>query len=257
MSLIISAFKNSGLIIKYGWPFILLIGLFFARQRMKKFPIDAIIFEKRGENLIKTNDRVGRINDEKAGITYYKLKKHKDTIPIYNFDWVIHNISKPTNFLEKLVDILQGNIGTVMLFKYGSKQYKPVQVRIKDQLKTEYKEVRDSKGNPITIQVYQPFDPRDKLGALEFEVIDWDNMNFMVQEQRASIERRKNHADWIKTIAIPAAMIGGAALVAIFVLKFSFDYAADTRAIAGTAPAPAPNVNPDIPIAGDLFAPGN
>ena len=39
--MIISAFKNLGTIVKYGWPFILLIIMFVARQRMKKFPIEA------------------------------------------------------------------------------------------------------------------------------------------------------------------------------------------------------------------------
>ena len=254
MSMIISAFQNVGLILQYGWPFIILLVMFVARQSMKKYPIDCVIFEKRGDNLIKTNDRVGRVDDKHAGISYYRLKKHKDTIPVYNYDWVIHNVSKPTNFLDKIVDILQGNIGTICLFKYGSKQYKPIKIEVKGELKTQFKEVKDNKGNPIWINVYQPFDPRDKLGALDFAVIDWDNMNFMVQEQRASIERRKNQAEFWKSIAIPAMAIGLTALVCIFMMKFSFDYAADLR---GSTPAPKqPATAPDVPIAGDLFAPG-
>ena len=62
-SVIINIFKNIGTIIKYGWPFILLVILFIARHFLKKYPIDAVIIEKRGENLIKTNDRCGRFDD--------------------------------------------------------------------------------------------------------------------------------------------------------------------------------------------------
>ena len=56
MSVILSLIRNFGMIIKYGWPFLILIWMFIARSMMKKFPIDAVIFEKRGENLVKTND---------------------------------------------------------------------------------------------------------------------------------------------------------------------------------------------------------
>ena len=256
MSMLITMLKNFDVVIKYGWPFILLIAMFFARMRMKKWPIEGIIFEKRGENLVKTNDRVGRIDDKHTGITYYKLKKCKDTIPIYNYDWVMHNVNKPTNILEKLIDILQGNIGTVCLFKYGSKQYKPIKVKVKDGVKTEYTEVKDAEGNPIIITTYQPFDPRDKLGALDFEVIDWDNMNFMVQEQRASVERRKNQGDWMKAIAVPLAAMGVAAMVCIFILKFSVDHAATIQASCAPQP-PAQDPSANVPIAGELFAPGS
>jgi len=245
-----------GLIFLWGWPFMILIWLFFLKIIYKKWPIEAVIIEKRGSNLIKTNDRVGRIYDDASGVTCYKLQKSKDTIPVYNYDWVLHNVALPTTFFERLVNLLRGNIGTIFLFRYGSKQYKPINITERGDNKIVYQEVQDSKGESIYVQVYQQFDPRDKLGALNFEVVDWDNMNFMVQEQRSAILRRQSQKAFWKEIVIPALLIGGAIVVCIFMLYFSNAKGTELmNARPAGQPQPPQNeiaTQPDIPIIGGL-----
>lgn len=244
--------------LKWSWPFVILIWMFVMKKVWSRFPIEAIIIEKRGENLIKTNERVGRYVDP-AGIIGYKLHKCGDTIPIANYDWVMHNVHIPGNLLERLVSILRGNIGTIFLFKYGSKQYKPIMVKIKEGTKKVFKEVLDANGEPIWINIYQPIDPRDKLGALDFEVIDWDNMNFMVQEQRATILRRQKSSEFWKSVLIPLGIIGLVAIVCIIAMKFSFDWATEMRGMGNTQANQAQEDNTaqptNIPIIGDMINP--
>jgi len=223
------------IILLYGWPFILLGVIFFQKMRWSKFPIEAVIFEKRGDNLVKTNDRVGKVNDPYSDMTYYKLKKSGDTIPVYNFDWVMHNNIAPMNILERYINIIQGNSGTIFLFRYGSKQYKPINMNPKDGSKKKLTEIVDKTGKPIYVNQYVQFDPRKELGILEFEVIDWDNMNFMVQEQRATIVRRQKKGEFWKQTLLPLAALAAVALVSIFMLKFSADAGAN---LSGTPPAP-------------------
>jgi len=251
-----SSFMNIiGMIFMWGWPFMILIWLFVLKSVYKKWPIEAVIIEKRGSNLIKTNDRVGRDYDDASGVTCYKLQKSKDTIPVYNYDWVLHNVAIPTTFFERLVNILRGNIGTIFLFRYGSKQYKPINIIEKETNKIGYEEVKDEKGNPVWIQVYQQFDPRDKLGALDFEVVDWDNMNFMVQEQRAAILRRQSSKELWKQIIIPALIIGGAVVVSIFLLYFSNAKGTELMNAGPRTVQPTQNeiaTQPNIPVIGGL-----
>jgi hypothetical protein len=233
----------------------ILIWLFILKFLWKKWQIEAIILEKRGDNLIKTNDRCGRYKDDAMGIVGYRLQKSKDTIPIYNYDWVLHNVAVPTTIFERFVNLLRGNIGTIFLFRYGSKQYKPIDIRMK-KADWKYKEVKDENGESTYIQVYQQFDPRDKLGALNFEVVDWDNMNFMVQEQRAAILRRQKQSELWKQIIIPAIIIGGTIVVCIFMLYFSN---AKGTELMNAAPARATTVEnqpaqaPANPITGALI----
>jgi len=248
-----------GLIFTYGWPFMILIWLFIMKTVYKKWPIEVVIIEKRGSNLIKTNDRCGKWYDEATGLNCYIMQKSKDTIPVYNYDWMLHNVAVPTTLFERIVNILRGNIGTIFLFKYGSKQYKPINVIEKDNATLEYQEIKNSKGESIYIQVYQQFDPRDKLGALDFEVVDWDNMNFMVQEIRASILRRQASKELWKQIIITAIIIGAAVIAGIFILYFS--NAKGTELInarpASMQPTITPtepaNPNPNIPVVGNLI----
>jgi len=218
------------LILMYGWPFILLIVLFIARMRWKKYPIEAVIIEQRGDNLIETNDRVGKFIDAGSDMTFYKLKKTKDSIPVYNYDWVLHNRVVPTNLLERLINILQGSMGTIFLYRYGSKQYKPINITNGSGTKQQLVASKDKEGNPIYTWQYAQFDPRWVLGTLDFEVIDWDNMNFMVQEQRASTIRRQKKGEFWKQTLIPVMIIAASVLVALFILKFSFDAGRDLRA---------------------------
>tara|TARA_R110000751_G_scaffold222920_2_gene325135 strand:+ start:5820 stop:6500 length:681 start_codon:yes stop_codon:yes gene_type:complete len=212
----------------------------FQKTRWGKYPIEAIIFEKRGDNLVKTNDRVGKINDPYSDMVYYKLKKSGDTIPVYNFDWVMHNNIAPMNILERYINMLQGNSGTIFLFRYGSKQYKPINMNSGANNKKKLTEIVDKTGKPIFVNQYVQFDPRKELGILEFEVIDWDNMNFMVQEQRATIVRRQKKGEFWKQTLLPLAALAAVAMVSIFMLKFSADAGAN---LSGTPPAaPEPSI---------------
>ena len=158
-------------------------------------------------------------------------------MPVYNFDWMLHNGDKPMSIFEKIVMFLRPTIGTVFLFKYGSKQYKPI--NIGQDSKTEnvlkLKELKDKDGTPLFKYEYSQFDPRWVLGVLDFEVVDWDNMNFMVQEQRASIMRRAGGLDWLKTLAVPAMLIAGTVIVALFILKFSAEAGAVLKSGSGQA----------------------
>jgi len=239
-------------ILKWFWWAIIGIWIFIMKMTMKKWPVDCIIIEKRGNNLVKTNDRAGRYVDPYTGITGYRLQKAKDTIPIVGYDWVLHNVSIPNSFLEKLVSMLRGNAGSIFLFRYGSKQYKPIKITDNKEVKIKYEPIKNEKGDEVFIQVYQPFDPRDKMGALDFEVVDWDNMNFMVQEQRASIIRRQKSSEWIKTMAIPLAILGATVIFSIIMIKFGYDYSINLK--GGVSPQPEAKATPaNIPVVSNLM----
>jgi len=238
------------LVIFWGWPFILIIIAFIAKSRWKDWPVDVVIIEKRGDNLIKTNDRAGKYNDRYTGITGYKLKKSKDTIPIVNYEWVLHNNNANTNLLEKIINLLRPTIGTIFFFRYGSKQYKPIKINPKSNLNAGLKEIKNKDGSVNFIRIYQQFDPRDKLGALDFEVVDWDNMNFMVQEQRATFLRRQKKGEFLKQILIPLGAMVIAALVCLLMMKFSYDWAVGMRETQAELPKAE---SPTIPLIGDVI----
>jgi len=241
-------------ILLYGWPFILLIIIIALKIKWRAWPVEAIIIEKRGNNLIKTNDRAGKYTDKYTGLTGYKLQKAKENIPIVNYEWVMHNVCKYTTIFDRVIHLLRGDIGTLFLFKYGAKQYKPIWITHNNQRKQILKELRDKNGQPILINIYEQFDPRKHLGALEFQVIDWDNMNFLVQEQRASFERRQKKKDFMKQVLIPLASLVVVALLCILMIKFSYDYAIAMKSTAPVVnqPAQAPN----IPVISDLVPAG-
>ena len=226
---IVQIWSSARLFLLYSWPFLLLIMLWVNKVRWRKYPIEAVILEKRGDNLVKTNDRTGRFFDKFSDMTFYKFKKSGDTIQVYNFDWMLHNVSVPTNLMERYINLMQGNSGTIFLFRYGSKQYKPIDIRMNKGVKKKFVEVKDKKGKSVYSYQYVQFDPRKLMGTIDFEVVDWDNMNFMVQEQRATVERRKRKNEWMKQMIIPLAIIAGSVLVALFILKFSFDAGHDLR----------------------------
>ena len=133
VDLIFSYIETAQLIIFWGWPFILLMFIVFFKIKWRGWPIEAVIIEKRGNNLIKTNDRVGRYSDKYSGLTGYRLQKNNDTIPTINYEWVLHNVQKFTTIFDRLVHLLRGNVGTVFFFKYGAKQYKPITITVNNQ----------------------------------------------------------------------------------------------------------------------------
>jgi len=226
--------------LKWSWWLILIVAMFVAKKRYEAYPIDVVVIEKRGANLTKTNERAGRKYDKDTSVSCYQLKKSKDTMPVFNFEWMLHNADKPMSIFEKIVSFLRPTIGTVFLLKYGSKQYKPLNFTGKENTENQLKlkELKNADGTSIFKYEYAQFDPRWVLDILDFEVVDWDNMNFMVQEQRASIMRRAGGMDWMKQIAIPAMIIAGAVIAALFILKFSADAGASLRGGGGAAAQP-------------------
>ena len=125
---IIQAFDIIKTIFIWSWWLFIIGGLFLARKSYERHPVDVIIIEKRGNNLVKTNERAGRKFNKDTQVSFYQLKKCKDTMPVYNFEWMLHNADKPMSIWEKIVNFLRPTIGTVFLLKYGSKQYKPINV---------------------------------------------------------------------------------------------------------------------------------
>lgn len=239
---IVQAFDIVIVIFMWTWWIFIIGGLWFMKRKYEQFPIDVVIIEKRGDNLIKTNERAGRKVDKDTQMSYYRLKKCGDTMPVYDFEWMLHNADKPMSIFEKIISFLRPTIGTVFLFKYGSKQYKPINISRKDgtENKLKLKELKNEDGTSIFKYEYAQFDPRWALSILDFEVVDWDNMNFMVQEQRASIMRRAGGLDWLKTLAVPAMLIAGTVIVALFILKFSAEAGATLKGGAGQSTAEDP-----------------
>ena len=255
VDVIFDMFNTIYLVLLYGWPFMLLAWLMFYKYKWKNFPVDVVIIEKRGENLIKTNDRAGKFIDPYTKLIGYKLHKCKDTVPVINYDWVLVNVNVTNTIFDRFISLIRPTIGTMFLFRYGSKQYKPVKIVINGTSKLTYKEIKDKNGQPILINIYEQLDPRKQIGNLDFEVIDWDNMNFMVQEQRATFERRQKKSEFWKQIIVPVAMMIIAALVIIVMFKFSYDWSiamsnkvSNTNTNTNNQPATKPN----IPVISDL-----
>lgn len=256
MSMIVEIFATFGNVIKYGWPFFILLALVVAKIKGKNWPVEVVIIEKRGKNLIKTNDRAGKYLDKFTGLTGYKLLKSKDTIPVVEYEWVLHNAYKPTSLFERIQKLLRPNIGTLFLYRYGAKQYKPIRVDYSEGAETKLSLIKDEKGNPIYLETYQQFDPRGYLEAIELEIVDWDNMNFLVQEMRATQERRKKRDHWMKTILVPIAILAVATIVSIVMMKFSLDHA-QTLYSSGSSNTQPETELPNIPVIGDAFSPSN
>lgn len=248
---VMDIFQTIKFILVWFWWAILLVWVGFLKFKWKNWPIEAVIIEKRGENLIKTNDRCGRYKDPYTGMTGYKLMKSKDSVPVVDFNIVLHNNAIHTNMLERFVNLIRGNSGTIFLFRYGSKQYKPI--RINQTGKVHLEEVKDKDGNPVMINMYKPLDPRNVLGVLDFEVVDWDNMNQMVQEWKATIERRQKSKEFWKQIVIPAIIIGATVIFSIVMIKFGYDFAMNLKGSSAPAPADKPAEKPNIPIINDVI----
>lgn len=248
----VEVFQALGAVVKYGWPFFLLTMIVIAKLRWKNWVIDVVVLERRGKNVVKTNDRAAKYVDKFTGLTGYKLMKAGDTIPVVEFDWILHNNVKHLNILERLINILRPTAGTLFLFRYGSKQYKPIITNIDGNAKKSLESIKDKDGKDIYVYRYQQFDPRGYLNPVKMEVFDWDNMNFVVQEMRASFERRKKQGTWLKTVLMPIAIIVMAAMVSIIMMKFSLDYSQSLRVDAvGAEPQQAET--PEIPIIGDVL----
>jgi hypothetical protein len=257
---VIYYYEGTKIFLFYTSPLLLLIWLFIMKKIWGRHPIEAIIIERRGDNLIKTNDRLGKFDNLKEGdVVCYKFKKTKDTIPVADYDWIMHNVFVPGNIFERFVNLLRGNLGTIFLFRYGSKQYKPIKISEKNKEDIKFEKIKDKKGNDIWTYHYEPINFVNQLGHLEFMVVDWDNINFMVQEQRASVLRRQKRGEFLKGIILPLAILGICGLVGILAMKFSLDYGRELR--VGYAPPSEPT--PEKPLGdsalgkiGESFVPG-
>ena len=252
IDVIFSWIQTIKLVFLYGWPFMLLLWIVALKIKWRNWPIDVVIIEKRGDNFIKSNDRAGKYTDPYTGMVGTKLQKNKDTIPVVNYEWILHNNAKFTTIFDRFINLLRDTMGTVFLFKYGVRQYKPIYVNENNTRKLILKELKNKKGEPILVYLYEQFDPRKSLGSLNFEVIDWDNMNFMVQEQRASFERRQKKKGFMREIVIPLAALAVTAILCIIFIKFSYDYAI---AMKGGVPD-KPATNPNIPVVSNIIPAG-
>src|SRR3990172_3259920 len=191
-------------LLSVGWWLIPIITLFVYKKHLNKYPIEATIYEKRGENVIWSNDRLGRFE---RPVVKYRFKMSKDSIPIPQYDWVLQALYRPTNLFAKMINLLSGTIGQVTLFKYSSKQYKPIQVRLRDgSFKRVLEAVRNDKGEEVLINIYEPINPKQVMSKINFEVIDWDDINHMTQELRAVATRRSPLIEgiqrWFPIIAV-------------------------------------------------------
>ena len=234
-----------------AWWLFPIIAAFWYKKKLTQYPIEAVIYEVRGENLVHQRDVCGRFE---YPVTCYRLKNNKDTIPIPQYDWILNNISKPTNLFDKIAMLLCGKAGTITLLKYGSKQYKPIDVNMVDGMKRKFKEVKDKKGNPVWVTIYEPINVKESISKLDFEVIDWDDINHMTQEIRAIIQRRSPVKSFLEKYG-PAIAFAAICFMFIFALYYSYEliisagdrYINAAREIAGVTPPPK-DVTPDLPL---------
>ena len=238
-----------------GWWLLPILFIFAYKSKLNKYPIDVVIYEKRGENLIKTSDMAGRFE---RPVSCYKLKNSKDSLPIPQYDLVLQCMDKPTNIPEKFINLLRGKIGSITLFKYDSKQYKPVRVKLDNgQVVEKLKLVTNNRGEPVYINVYEYINPKKAMSKLNFEVIDWDDINHMTQELRAIAVRRSPLLEGLQkyfpiiaiTLGILALIIAGYYYKEIIISAKPAGVALETQATQNNPPATAPNV----PIISELI----
>jgi len=174
-------------------PIFCVMGLaFFLYLRHKKYPLRCVIWEKRGDDILTDiSEKIGRVIED--GLEKYKLKKRKDTLPPVCYDYIAKSL---------------GGSGCVHLFKYGPKQYKPVDVR-------------------------------GMLSGKNFEIIDVDDWNFKVIENRATMERRKAMKKFLETY-LPVIVIIVCGIIFVVVAAMSYgamkDMIAQSAAFGGGKP---------------------
>lgn len=222
------------LVLLIGSPVLVPLMLFVYVKLIRRWPIKAIIWERRADNaLVETYDRLRKVID-RDGLVKYKFKKQPtDNIPVVNYDWVVNTAERPTNIFEKISSMLGTTVGTIHLYKYGNKQYKPINVKA-------------------------------TFENLDFEVIDWDNMNFVMQEQRSIIERTQKKEDWRSKYLVPLALVGAA--VVVFIIATYYASELWTKGQASCEPLIRAAVgesqvvldqatNTNVPVFGELFGP--
>lgn len=237
-----------------GWWLVPIVVMFIYRKMLSKYPIGVTIYEKRGQDLIVTNDVAGRFD---SPVNAYRLKISKDSMPIPQYDWVLQNMYKPTNLFEKLSNFLAGKIGHITVFKYSSKQYKPIKVQMADGVRTVLKEIKDKNGNPIYIHIYEPINPKISMTKLNFEVIDWDDINHMTQELRAIALRRAPLLNFLEKYGGWIAFLLGVLIIIFagyYYKEMMLDAGARYSSMIGPENTPTNNTAtvPNIPLIGDI-----
>ena len=210
--------------IYFSWWVIPIGFLIVAKVKWSRFPIEAIILEMRGDNIIKTNDRIGKNFSKGTGHTTYLIQKMGDVIDVLPFECILHSNYKATNFLEYIINKIRPTIGSVHLLKYGSKQYKPVKiVRDKETHVTGFQTIKDINGQDIVVNRVLPFDIRNHLGVIDFQVIDWDDVNTCLNEIENSRLRRIAKWDTWAKFLLPLAIIAMAVILSIIVIYLTYD----------------------------------
>ena len=72
---VLQIFDVVGTIFLWTWWIFLVGGLWWMKKKYSKHPIDTVIIEKRGENLVKTNDRMGTPSLPTAS-SHYPITHH-------------------------------------------------------------------------------------------------------------------------------------------------------------------------------------
>jgi len=242
-------------------PLLLVASLLYYKKKLKLYPIAAIIIERRDNNLIMRTDRIGRVRE--FGIWKYRFRKAKETIPNPDYNWIVNGTYTPTNFFEKIAFKFDTPVGFAYFYKYGSQQYKPVKIKLRDKegkitgnFKTAFKPIRDAHGNKVFIKQIVQINPFEKMSVPDFEIVDWDNMNFIVQEHENTEARRKKKDDFYKRILIPALIIGAAVVVLIVAMYFSVQlvqFGASHMSGAASATAKEPIKGVNVPVIGGLM----
>jgi len=239
-------------------PLILVGGLLYYKKKLTLFPVAALILERRDDNLIMKTDRIGRVRVD--GIWKWKFRKTKETIPNPDYGWLVHGTYTPTNFFEKLANWFSQPSGFMYFYKYGSQQYKPIKVNLGDtdksnkkNFKTVFRPILNEKGEKVYIKKIMQISPK-KMVVPEFDVIDWDNMNFIVQEHAASDERRKKKDDFMKKVLIPMVTIAVAAIVLIIAMYFAVQLVQfGAGSVGSAAPVAQAEVGAGIPVIGGMM----
>mgnify|MGYP001562235339 FL=1 len=131
------------------------------------------------------------------------------------------------------------------------------------------RQIKNVKGETVYINVYVPINPKQTMQMLDFEIIDWDDVNHMTQELRAIALRRSPLAKFLEKYAgIIAICLGVFALIIAGYYYKDMMADASTKAVGlinannpNAIKQTNPNTNnnpattPNIPLIGDLINP--
>ena len=195
------------------WPYLLVLAVAgvaaWVYRQNKRFPLRAVIWERRGDDIITNmKDSIGRIKED--GIFKWKFRKSKDTLPPENYAYVVKCLT---------------GIGVAHFIKYGSGQYKIIDVRdlfkvYCSEHQVECAKIKLPNGEEQVYCDKCKKTPKEVMGG-KFKIIDTDDMNWKVLEFRATMERRKNKEE---AFAKYGPLIGLALVVLLGIMIAYFGY---------------------------------